>query len=656
MKYPVLASPMKIGEVEIKNRTVMTAMGVAMANMDGTSTDKIVAYYAERAKGEVGLIIPEFTRVSDMGPGTLFQLSLTTDEHIESARKIVDAVHKYGTKIFFQLHHAGRQTYSMLINGEPVVAPSAIPCGICQQETRALKTEEIKAIIRQFIKAACRAKAAGADGVEVHAGHGYLLNQFLSPNTNRREDEYGGSIENRSRIVCEIIEGIKKECGNEFPISVRITTEEFLEFIGKPGEGINLDMSVEMCKLFEKSGADALNVTCGTYETITTFMEPTIYQEGWRLYLAETIKKAVNIPVFGNTVIRHPQFAEKILKDGSVDFIAMGRSFLADSQWVKKALEDRDDEIRYCISCLRCVETFNASPMTQKCLECSVNARLGHELEYGLNLAQDGQCRQVVIVGGGPAGLEAARVLALRNFKPIILEAGSALGGQLRYAMQPPGKERINWLIEYYRNTLELLGVKIYLNTKATAERLKMFSPYAVILATGSKPIIPRSIVGIDQENVYSVTDILSGDTKLTGKNVCVIGSGMTGLETAEMLIEQGNKVNIIEMADSVAPGAFFMSVMDITTRLNQHDTKILLKHKLVEIKDDGVIVENPEGEFNTITTDAVVLSLGVVSEKSLYDEISKNYENIYNIGDSEKIGRIADAVSVGFKLGHNME
>ncbi|MEG0109351.1 MAG: NADH:flavin oxidoreductase, partial [Lachnospiraceae bacterium] len=194
MKYSRMASPMKIGEVEIKNRTIMTAMGVAMANMDGTVTDKMIAYYAERAKGGVGLIIPEFTKVDDMGPGTLYQMSLTRDEHIASVHKLVEAVHAYGTKIFIQLHHAGRQTYSALINGAPVVAPSAIPCGFCQQETRALETGEVKQIIQNFIQSACRAKAAGADGVEIHAAHGYLLNQFLSPNVNKRQDEYGGSI------------------------------------------------------------------------------------------------------------------------------------------------------------------------------------------------------------------------------------------------------------------------------------------------------------------------------------------------------------------------------------------------------------------------------------------------------------------------------
>ncbi|MEG2291477.1 MAG: FAD-dependent oxidoreductase [Clostridium sp.] len=655
MKYSLLASPMKIGDVEIKNRTVMTAMGVAMADISGMATDRIIKYYEERAKGGVGLIIPEFTKVSNMGPGTLFQLSLTTDDHIGPMSKLVDVVHKYGTKIFIQLHHAGRQTYSMLINGEQVVSPSAIPCGICQQDTRALEINEIKEIIGEFINAAWRAKAAGADGVEVHAGHGYLLNQFLSPNTNKRDDEYGGSIENRCRIVCEIIQGIKEKCGGKFPISVRITTDEFLEYIDKAGQGINLEMSVQICKLLEKSGADALNVTCGTYETITTFMEPTSFPEGWRLYLAETIKKSVNIPVFGNTVIRNPKYAEEILENGSVDFIAMGRSYLADPHWTKKALEGRDSEIRKCISCLRCVDTFNASPITQKPLECSVNPILAKEGDYSMEFDTDGENRCVAIVGGGPAGLEAARILAMRNFKPIIFESSDELGGQLCYAKKPPKKERINWLIEYYNNVLSRLGVEIRLNTKATLENIKELSPYAVIIATGSKPIVPQSIAGINGDNVYSVTDILSGKKVLTNKNVCVIGSGMTGIETTEMLAEQGNKVSVVEMADSIAPGAFFMNVIDIMSRVNNYDVNLLLEHKLLEVKKDFIVVENAKGERIDLATDAVVLSLGVVSEKKLFEDTKFNFNKVYNIGDSDKIGRIGDAVSAGFKVGYNL-
>lgn len=655
MKYSLLESSMNIGDVKIKNRTVMTAMGVAMADINGMPTERIIKYYEERAKGGVGLIIPEFTKVSDMGPGTLFQLSLTTDEHIELMSKLVDTVHKYGTKIFIQLHHAGRQTYSMLINGEPVVAPSAIPCGICQQETRALEINEIKEIIDKFINAAYRAKLAGADGVEVHAGHGYLLNQFLSPNTNKRQDEYGGSTENRCRIVCEIIQGIKEKCGESFPISVRITVDEFLQYIDKSGQGINLDMAIEICKLLEKSGADALNVTCGTYETITTFMEPTSYPEGWRVYLAETVKKSVNIPVFGNAVIRNPKYAEEILQNESVDFIAMGRSFLADPYWVQKAFEGRESEIRKCISCLRCVETFNASPMTQKPLECSVNPVLAKEVDYPLELNKDGEDRKVAIIGSGPAGLEAARILAMRNFKPVIFESGDDIGGQLRYAKKPPKKERISWLTKYYKNTLESLNIEVRLNTSATIENLKELSPYAVIAATGSKPIIPQSILGIDNKNVYLVTDILSGEKVITNKKVCVVGSGMTGIETAEMLAEQGNKVSIIEMADSIAPGAFFMNVIDVMSRVNNHDVNILLGHKLVEVRDDSVVMENSQGEIIEHNTDIVVLSLGVTSENSLYEEIKNEFDKAWNIGDANKIGRIGDAVSEGFQVGYNL-
>lgn len=655
MRYPLLASPMQIGSVTLKNRLVMTAMGVAMANPDGTANSRIIAYYEERAKGGVALIIPEFTRVSDAGPGTLFQLSMTDDRHIEPMSQLVSAVHKHGAKIFIQLHHAGRQSYTALTGGTPLVAPSAIPCGYCQQETRALEIEEIPKIIDQFVQAARRAKTAGADGVEIHCTHGYLLHQFLSPYANHRTDVYGGSVENRARIVCEIIRAIKTQCGADYPVTARVTADECLSVIGKQGEGIQLEQAIEFCKLFEKAGIDGINVSVGCYETVNAFIEPTSFDEGWRMGYVAAIKNAVSVPVFGNSVIRHPEFAEKMLAEGKTDLISMGRSFLADPEWANKALEGCEEQIRHCISCLRCVETFNNSPVTLQSTECSVNARMGRELEYTLPFPKDGKGRRVVIIGAGPAGLECARVLAERGFSPVVFEKDEAIGGQLRFAKTPPHKDKIGWLIEYYDKELKRLQVEIRCNTNASEDAIRALNPYAIVVATGSKPIVPNKIPGIHGENVCTVGEVLSGRFIPKNENVCVIGSGMTGLETSELLLTYGNRVTIVEMADTVAPGAYMGNVVDVMQRLQAAGVRILLQHKLVEISAVSITLETAEGTKNNVQTNRVVLSLGVVSENALYDTLSARFTNVHKLGDANQIGRIANAVQDGMRFAYNL-
>lgn len=653
MKYPFLASSFQIGSVTLKNRTVMTAMGVAMANPDGTANERIIAYYEERAKGGAALIIPEFTRVSDAGPGTLFQLSLTEEKHIEPIRQLVCAVHKHGAKIFLQLHHAGRQSYTALTGGAPLVAPSAIPCGYCQQETRALALEEIPQIVEQFVQAARRAKAAGADGVELHCTHGYLLHQFLSPYANHRTDAYGGSVENRARIVCEIIQAIKKQCGADYPVTARVTADECLSVIGKQGEGIQLEQAIEFCKLFEQAGIDAINVSVGCYETVNAFIEPSSFDEGWRMGYVSAIKNAVSVPVFGNSVIRHPEFAEKLLAEGKTDLISMGRSFLADPEWTNKALKGQEDQIRHCLSCLRCVETFNSSSVTLQSTECSVNARMGREQEFPLPFPKDGNGRRVIIIGAGPAGLECARVLAERGFAPVIFEKDDTIGGQLRFAMTPPHKDKIGWLIEYYTKELKRLQVELRCSTEVSEDEIRALNPCAIVVATGSKPIVPNKIPGVHGQNVCTVGDVLSGRFMPENKNICVIGSGMTGLETAELLQTHNNRITIVEMADSVAPGAYMGNVVDVMQSLQKNGVNVLLRHKLIAISDDSITLETVDGIQNRVETDCVVLSLGVVSENTLYNTLSEKFENVHKLGDANQIGRISHAVQDGMRFAY---
>ncbi|WP_462410095.1 oxidoreductase [Neobacillus sp. Marseille-QA0830] len=649
-KYSNLFTSGKIGTLEIKNRVVMTAMGTGFANPDGTPSERIIKYYEERAKGGVGLIVTEVTRVNDdHGKASDAQLSVSRDENIESLSKFADRIHQYGTKLFVQLHHPGRQNASAAIGGQPVVGPSAIPCGLMQEETRALTTEEVESLVQDFVNGAKRAKAAGIDGVELHAAHGYLLNQFLSPYTNKRTDKYGGSFENRLRFIAEIITGIRQECG-DYPLMVRLTVDEFLNTIGSPEQGIVLEEGVKIVQALEKLGIDAIDVSSGIYETMNTIVEPTSYPQGWRTHLSQAVKAAVNIPVLAANVIRKPEFAEELLSSHTIDFVGIGRGLLADPEWVNKAAEGRECDIRNCISCLHCFESIFAGG-----LECAVNPRMGRELQFD-DLQLVGQGQTVAIIGAGPAGMESARVLAMRGFKPIIFEKEATVGGQLLLANKPPQKEKIDWLIEYLDNQLKQLGVEVRLNTMATVEEVRKLAPSAVFVATGADAFIP-GIDGAKRENVYTTTDILNGDVNISGKNIAVIGSGMTGLETAELLAEQGNTVNVYEMADKIGPGAYFQNLIDVTTKLVKLGVGLNPGHKLHKIIDNGLILERLDtNEMVETSVDAVVLSLGVRPNHKIADEMKANFANVKLMGDVNTPRKIAQAMREGFAEAYNLE
>lgn len=628
----------------------MTAMGTGFANPDGTPSERIIKYYEERAKGGVGLIVTEVTRVNDdHGKASDGQLSVSKDENIEALKVFADRIHQYGTKLFVQLHHPGRQNASAAIGGQPVVGPSAIPCGLMQEETRALTTEEVEGLVEDFVNGAKRAKAAGIDGVELHAAHGYLLNQFLSPYTNKRTDKYGGSFENRLRFIEEIINGIRRECG-DFPLMVRLSVDEYLDTIGAPEPGIVLEEGVKIVQALEKLGIDAIDVSSGIYETMNTIVEPTSYPQGWRTHLSQAVKAAVNIPVLAANVIRKPEFAEELLSSHTIDFVGIGRGLLADPEWVNKAAEGRECDIRNCISCLHCFESIFAGN-----LECAVNPRMGRELEYD-HLQKDGQGQTVAIIGAGPAGMESARVLALRGFKPVIFEKEATVGGQLLLANKPPQKEKIDWLIEYLDNQLKQLGVEVRLNTMATVEEISKLSPYAVFIATGADAFIP-GIEGSNLEHVYTTTDILNGAVNLEGKNIAVIGSGMTGLETAELLAEQGNTVTVYEMATQIGAGAYFQNLIDVTTKLARLGVGLHPVHKLHKILDRSIVLEKLDtNEMVETPVDAVVLSLGVRPNNTIANEMKGNFANVKCIGDVNAPREIAQAMSEGYTEAFNLE
>jgi len=686
MSYETLFSPGKIGSLVLKNRVVMAPMVMGTANTDGTPGELSLRYYEERAKGGVGLIITEATRVDDRtGALSPRQLALTRDKQIEPFAELVSRVHQHGAKLFCQLHHPGRQNYSILVatnelsqaigsvwkgywklffklakyNSQfektgllpPVVAPSDVACRHQKQKTRALRVPEIQKIVGKFGDAALRAKRAGADGVELHGAHGYLIQQFLSPHTNRRMDDYGGSFENRMRFLREIIADIRAKCGQDFPLAVRLAVDEFYDKINEPGQGITLEEGLRIAQALEALGVDALDISSASYETMNYWLEPVSFPLGWRAYLAKAVKEAVSIPVLAANLVRSPEQAEAQLRAGAQDFVSLARPLLADPDWVNKAQSGRETEIKRCICCLWCFESMLRGAWSGEPGGCAVNPRCCREFAYPAEPERDGKDRVAAIVGAGPAGLTAAEVLGRCGFRPVVFEQAGEAGGQLRLADKPPHKEKIGWCSEDLERAARNSGAEIRLNTPATLDTLRELDPYAVLVAAGAEEIVP-DIPGTGGEQVYSVTQVLSGAVKLEGKRVVVIGSGLTGLETAEYLCERGNRVSVVEMADTAAPGAYHQHVDDILPRLQALGVQILTGEKLLEIREDAILLETVQDKStHSLPADAVVLSLGVKSNDALVQTIRDAFPRCFVVvvGDAAKIGRIGEATRAAY-------
>ncbi|MBM7542325.1 FAD-dependent oxidoreductase [Amphibacillus cookii] len=651
-----LFSTGRIGTMVTPNRIVMTAMGNYLANDDGSVSEKDIAFYEARAKGGVGTIITECAFVDqERGRGNSHQISVADDKYIPGLKKLSDKIHQHDGKVIVQIYHPGRQGISALNQNLPMMAPSAVECPAVHQPAVAMTKAEIAEMVEKFVDAAVRLNKADIDGVEVHGAHGYLIHEFLSPRANKRADEYGGSLENRMRFLEEIVIGIRERCGKDYPLIVRLSVEEFTNTVGHPEDGLQLPESVRIAKRLEELGVDAIDVSSGTYETMNTAWEPSSFEQGWKIHLSETIKKAVNIPVIGVAVIREPAYADQIIAEGKVDFVGSARQHFADAEWSNKAKDGRIDEIRKCISCLVCMETLMGADQSQAPCQCAINIEAGRELEYS-RLKEDGDGRIVAVLGAGPAGLEAARLLAKRKFKPVVFEKNDHIGGQLELANKPPNKEKITWLIDYLKAQTEKLAVEIRLNTAPTLEELKKLNPYAIFVAQGSTPFIPGSIPGANGEQVLKPTDILSGKIKLKDKKVGVVGSGMTGLEVAHLLAEAGNDVSIFEMEEHLGNGIYFQNLMDVMTHIGQFDVAMYPKHKLIGLDEEHVSFEALEtGEMKTFQFDNVVISLGTKSNTELVDEIQSSFKKVKILGDAKHPGRIRDAMEAGYLSAYNL-
>ena len=683
MSEKMLFTPMKIGSCEIKNRIVMAPMLMGFGKFDGRPTEKMMDYYEERAKGGAGLIITEITRINDKtGAAAFAQLSVSSDKIIEPLREMADRIHRHGAKLFVQLHHPGRQNVGLLVGTVPLsiaaekatkgaygkllykltpaigpkliqknIVPSSVAPSKCEPayfsggRVRALTNKEIKELEKNFIDGAVRVKNAGCDGVELHASHGYLLQQFFSPVTNRRTDEYGGSFENRMRFITNIINGIRERCGEGFPLIVRLTVDECYSYIGEPNKGYSLEEGVKIAKELERIGVDAIDVSSGGYDAFNYWLEPVSFEPGWRKYMAKAVKEAVGIPVIAANLIRSPEQAETQLKEGVQDFVSLGRPHIADPDWAQKARDGKT--IRRCICCLNCIESMQNNAYIGGHGECAVNPFVGNE---GKKIEKNGKGRKIVVIGAGASGLTSAYIAALRGFSVTVLEKSDKAGGQLKLASAPPHKAKIGWFIEDLVSLCAEEGVEILLKTEANAEIIKKYNPYAVICASGSKPLKPRFGGNYSEDFVCTFEDVLTGKTVINNKNVAVIGSGMTGLETAEYLNENGCKTTVIEMAETVAPGTWMQHLDDIMPRLREKQTVFLTGEKLSEIYDGRVITENVKTKKTCeLFVDAVVLALGSKPDCNLYEELKNSGIKILNVGDSLKTGRIRNATATAY-------
>jgi len=684
LAQPLLFSPMKIGGLTVKNRIVMAPMLMGFGQFDGAVTAQMADYYEQRAKGGAGLIITEVTRVDDRtGAAAFAQMALTSDSQIAPLAAMAERIHAYGTKLFVQLHHPGRQNMGLLIGTVPLsifmerhfrgyrkllykivpagkvlmekkLVPRVVAPSKCEEsyfsgaKSRALCKREIKKLVKRFAEAAERAKKAGADGVELHASHGYLIQQFLSPHTNKRRDEYGGPLENRMRFLLEIIAAVRAACGKDFPLIVRLTVDECYDRAGRPGTGYGLEEGLEMARRLERAGIDAIDVSCGGYDAFNYWLEPMSFEDGWRAYMAAAVKNEVSIPVIAANLIRSPEQAEKQLREGVQDFVSLGRPLIADPFWPQKAQEGKTREITRCINCLYCIESMQNNAYIGSHAGCSVNPRVGREAE---TLPADGQGRTVAVVGAGLAGLAAASFLCERGFQPVVFERNAQPGGQLIPGGKPPHKNKIAWCVEDLCTRALRAGAEFRFGTEADESLVAALAPYAVIVATGGEALRLPALPGAGFVTVLTAVEALIRPEAVRGREVVVVGSGMTGLETAESLAAPGRRVSVVEMAPQTAPGVWMQHVDDILPRLAEKGVKIYTSLKLESVKGNTLTLRrrNRPREFVEMPCDTLVLAVGVRSVKTLYDQLSGRVERLYLCGDAQKPGRIADAVASAY-------
>ena len=632
-----LFEPGSIGTMELGSRIIMAPMGTLFANEDGSVSDRLCRYYEERAKGGVALIIVEVTAVARGGKAHPRELGIYEDEFIPGLRRLVDSVHQYGVSIAIQLHHTGRQTTAEAAGGQPV-APSAIPCPLLKVMPRELTTEEIEHLAAAYGEGARRAKEAGFDAVEIHGAHGYLICQFLSAYSNKRTDRYGGDLEGRMRFALDIVARAKEKVGTDFPMLFRLSAQEYV-----PG-GLTLDETRIVAQRLQDAGVHCLDVSAGNYEAGHMIIQPGWLPRGCLVPLGEEIKRAVSIPVSVAGRISDPVLANTIIEQGKADFVSLGRPLLADPELPNKAREGRLEDIRMCTACCHCVDSVigNAQPLT-----CAVNAAVGKEEAIPVPALRP---KRVLVVGGGPGGMEAARVAALRGHAVTLCEKEQVLGGQLLMAAIPPGKEELATTTRFLSLQLSKLGVEVRTGQKATVDSITEMKPDAVVVATGSSTVRP-DIVGASLPHVVMARDVIM-DTKAVGQKVVVVGGGRVGCETAELLASRGKEVTLVRMTGHgrLAGDMGVMTRRQFLAKLRQSPIAIEAHSPVERITREGVII-GKDGQSVLVEADSVVLAPAPGSDNQLAEQLKGLVPELHIIGDSAEPRGIADAIHEGFRV-----
>lgn len=644
--FTKLFSPITIGTLTLKDRLVTTAMESCYCDDEGMITQRYIDYVAARAKGGWGMQTTELTSVSKNGRAFYRCCELWDDKFIPGHKRMVDAVHANGGRICIQLAHGGRQT-GFAVTGVQDVAPSALACPVRantpEDKPRELSIDEIHEIIGDFAKTALRAKQAGYDAIELHGAHGYLIQQFFSPFSNKRTDCYGGSLRNRARFALEVVASVRAVVGNDFPLIFRLSTSELMG-----GARLEIGDTRALAIMLEDAGVNAINASVGSHSTTGyTPNVPAAVPHGYNLDFTEEIKKVVSIPVFGNGRINDPYMAEAVLRSGKADVIAMGRASLTDPEFPNKVRAGRIDEIVSCVGCSQgCTGNIKRGSTP---IECLVNPILGHEGEYTFEPAVE--LKRVAVVGGGIAGCAAAIAARRRGHAVELFEKGDRLGGQFRLAAVPPTKQELTTLIVWQENELKRLGIPVRYNTEFTEETARAEKYDAVILSTGATPIIPR-IEGVNLPQVMTAAEVL-GFTKDPGHRVAVVGGGQVGAETAAFLANQNRDVVVLEMRDKIPaegePGPAYYLRKD----LDEHHVELIAQATVKKISADQILYEK-DGQERTVTgLDNIVLAIGSRSYNPLKSKLQEIVAKVVVAGDAEKAGKGLVAHAHGFAAGY---
>lgn len=661
--HEILFEPYKLAGCELKNRFVMAAMGTGgMVSDNNTFNERGIEYYVERARGGVGLIITGTMYVENdiekVIPGIMPCPTDSRGTFIMSTSEMCERIHAYDTKIFAQLTAGfGRVLKPHLHAGDAVSASPISNYWDSTLKCRELTREEIQTIVEKSGDTAKICQDAGFDGVEIHAVHeGYLLDQFAIALFNRRTDEYGGDLRGRLKFACDIVKNIKKKCGADFPVIMRYSIKSYIKGIrqgGLPGEdfielGRDTPEGIEAAKILAEAGYDALDVDAGAYDSWYWAHPPMYFEKGMNLPFGEEIKKNLDVPVIVAGRMENPDLAAESIRQGKTDLIALGRALLADPDTVNKIRADRFPHVRPCLGCHEgCMNRLVSSrPMS-----CAVNPTVGRESTYGIKPAS--QKKKVAVIGAGVSGMEAARVLKARGHDVIILEKDEKPGGVLNIAGAPDFKEDDIALIEWYRRTLDELGIEIRYNTEASSETLRDFERDVLIIATGS---VPRTLTLPGENKMYKAEDILSGRIK-PGHRVSVIGGGLVGCELALDLVKKGHKVSIVEaLPDILSAGAAIphMNKIMLHDLLNYHKVNILVGAKVESVEGDTIryIVDGSKRELEA---DTVVYAIGYNSDRKLYRELQKDEKEIYLLGDARRTRNIMYAIWDAYELANNI-